>query len=76
MTRFQQWLYKLGFGRFKRFRRWVGGVWIDRYIEPTPHSSECPYWKWMFDPGARFDDRAGAIEQWPVKLPKARSLKS
>ena len=83
MTHFQQLLYVLGFWRFKRYRRWVGGRWAERlgcagmltspchYIEPTPHSSEYLHWRWEPDPGARFNDHTHAIEQWPIELPEA-----
>lgn len=72
MTHFQQILNALGFWRLKRYRRWVGGRWAERYIEPTPHSSECPRWCWIQDPSARFDDETHAIEQWTTKLPRAQ----
>ena len=73
MTRFQDRLYALGFVRFKRYRRWVGGRWVERYVEPTPHSSECPRWRWEWDPAPRFDDHTHSIEQWPITLPRARA---
>jgi hypothetical protein len=76
VTRFQQLLGALGFWRFKRYRRWVGGRWVERYIEPTPHSSELPRWRWELDPGAKFNDYVHAIEQWPTKLPIARVMES
>jgi hypothetical protein len=72
VTYFQQILNALGFSRFKLYRRWIGGRWAERYIEPTPHSSECPHWRWVQDPGARFDDETHVIEQWTTKLPTAR----
>lgn len=71
MTHFQRLLNAFGFWRFKRYRRWVGGRWAERYIEPTVHSSECPHWRWELDPGALFDDATHAIEQWSIKLPQA-----
>lgn len=71
MTHFQRVLNMLGCWRFKLYRRWVGGRWAERYIEPTPHSSECPRWRWELDPGARFDAATHAIEQWSIKLPEA-----
>ena len=71
MTRFQHALHVIGFWRFKRFRRWVGGRWVERYIEPTPHSSESPRWRWVLDPSARFDAHTHLIEQWAIKLPEA-----
>ena len=73
MTRLQSLLYALGLWRWKRYRRWVGGRWVERYVEPTPHSSECPRWRWVLDPAARFDDQTHAIEQWPLGLPEARA---
>lgn len=72
MTRLQHVLYALGFWRWRRYRRWVGGRWAERYVEPTPHSSEWPRWRWELDPTARFDDATHAIEQWPTELPAAR----
>lgn len=72
MTRFQRMLDTLGFWRFRFYRRWVGGRWAERYVEPTPHSSECPYWRWRWDSQATFNDYTHAIEQWPLKLPKAQ----
>lgn len=74
MTSFQYLLYVLGFWRFKRYRRWVGGRWAERYVEPPPHSSDCPHWRWELDARASFlaDDNTEAIEQWPMKLPTAR----
>ena len=74
MTRLQSLLNRLGCWRFQRYRRWVGGRWIERYIEPTPHSSEYPSLRWEQDPAARFlpreqqytallDDTANTIGQ-------------
>ena len=71
MTRLQRMLYAIGFGRFKRYRRWVGGRWVERYIEATVHSSEIDHWRWEPDPGAKFDDQTHAIEQWSIALPEA-----
>lgn len=73
MTRFQRFLSLLGCTRFQWFRRWVGGRWVEHYLEPTPHSSECPRWRWELDPGARFDDTTHTIEQWETKLPAAQA---
>ena len=64
-------LYAIGFGRFKRYRRWVGGRWAERYIEATVHSSKIDHWRWEPDPCAKFDDQTHAIEQWPIALPHA-----
>ncbi len=75
MTRLQRMLYAIGFARLKSYRRWVGDRWVERYIEPTPHSSESPNWRWELDPGARFDDHTHAIEQWPIALPQAHARK-
>jgi hypothetical protein len=72
VTHFQRMLNALGCWRFKRYRRWVGGVWVERYIERAPHSSRCPYWRWVQDPNARFDDNTHAIEQWSIQLPEAQ----
>ena len=71
MTRFQRLLYMLGFGRFKRYRRWIGGRWVERHIEAAVHSSELDRWRWEPDPAAKFDDQTHAIEQWPIALPEA-----
>lgn len=71
MTSIQRLLNILGLWRFKRYRRWVGGRWAERYVDPTPHSSEHPRWRWEPDPGARFNDHTHAIEQWPIALPEA-----
>jgi hypothetical protein len=78
MTPLQRMLYAIGFGRFKRYRRWVGGRWAERYIEPTSHSSEYLFYhppprhsRWELDPDARFNDHTNAIEQWPITLPNA-----
>ena len=71
MTRLQRALYAIGFGRLKRYRRWVGGRWAERFIEATVHSSEIDHWRWVPDPAAKFDDQTHAIEQWPIPLPNA-----
>ena len=83
MTRLQRMLYAIGFARFKRYRRWVGGCWIERYIEATVHSSEVDHWRW--EPHVALDDSvpielgqaAGrvdrTIEQWPSALPQAHA---
>jgi hypothetical protein len=72
MTRFQRLLYALGCARFKLYRRWIGGRWVERYVEPTLHSSEWP-WRWQSDARASFlaGAHVRAIEQWPMKLPTA-----
>lgn len=72
MTLGQRLLDVLGFWRFRFYRRWVGGRWAERYVEPTPHSTECPHWRWVLDPRATFDDSTHKIEQWALKLPKAK----
>lgn len=71
MTHFQRVLNALGCWRFKRYRRWVGGRWVERYIEPPSHASVCPRWRWELDPDAQFDAATHAIEQWSIKLPQA-----
>lgn len=74
MTKLQRILNRLGAWRFRRFRRWVGGRWAERYIEPTPHSSESPCYQWVLSPDAGFDDFTSAIEQWSVaELPPAHA---
>lgn len=74
MTRLQRILYRLGAWRIQRFRRWVGGFWREVYIEPTPHSSECPYWKWK--PCAELSSLGYTykFEDWSTKLPIARAI--
>lgn len=65
MTNLQHMLYVLGFGRFKRYRRWVGGRWVDRWSSGR--------WRWAPDARATFNDYTHAIEQWPTDLPTART---
>lgn len=50
MTLVQGFLRSIGFANFAWFRTWVGGHWEEVYVEPTPHSSECPYYTWKHDP--------------------------
>ena len=84
MTRLQRALRFFGFARFRFYRRWVGGRWAERYVEPTAHSSEQPCVRWEQDNAARFDDATYAIEQWPKEartpkpseLPRARARKA
>lgn len=88
MTILQRFFGVLGFARFRFYRRWVGGRWAERYIEPTVHSSELPRWRWVLDDAARFDARTHVIEQWPkdkddhdepsatIKLPRAQVRKT
>lgn len=77
MTRLQRVLYRLGAWRFQRYRQWVGGCWIERYIAPTPHSSESPCFRWAPTVFVDGDGQAGwhtscAVEHWPIaKLPPA-----
>ncbi len=84
MSFLQRVLRVLGFSRFRFYRRWVGGRWVRRYIEPTVHSSELPRWRWERDDAARFDARTHEIEQWSkadtaqpkaVELPRAQVRK-
>lgn len=70
MTRIQRVLRFFGFWRFRFYRRWVGGRWAERYIEPTVHSSGQSCLRWEQDNAAGFNDVTYAIEQWP-KTPKA-----
>lgn len=83
MTRLQRVLNKLGAWRFQRFRRWVGGPWRERYIDATPHSSECPYFRW--EPygaltlnellvRAALGPDSPQFEMWPVKPPIAHAI--
>jgi hypothetical protein len=73
VTRLQRLLDVLGLWRFRFYRRWVGGRWAESYVEATPHSTELPYWRWVLDPRATFDDATHAIEQWSTKLlPEAK----
>ena len=73
MTRVQRMLDVLGLWRFRFYRRWVGGRWAERYVDEwTPHSTAWPYWRWVPDPSATFDDATHAIEQWSTKLPEAK----
>jgi hypothetical protein len=72
MTRLQHLLYWFGAWRFKRYRRWVGGLWREIYLEPAPHSSECGYIRWEPCVVAKFTSEIYAFEQWPSKLPEAR----
>lgn len=73
MTRLQHLLYVLGAWRFQRYRRWVGGLWREIYIEPTPHSSECGRIRWEPCTIAKFTENVYAFEQWPLPLPIARA---
>jgi hypothetical protein len=79
VTRLQHLLYVLGAWRFKGYRRWIGGLWRERFIEATPHSSERDCWRW--EPCMRFDSggpaRTYAFESWPIRpteLPIARAI--
>lgn len=65
MTRLQRVLGFFGLVRFRFYRRWVGGRWAERYIEPTVHSFKKCSVRWEQDSAARFDDVTYAIEQWP-----------
>lgn len=66
MTRLQHLLYVLGFWRFKLYRRWVGGRWAEQW--PVIGGGR---FRWKLDANASFNDYTQAIEQWPIKLPKA-----
>lgn len=75
MTRLQRVFYRLGAWRLQRFRRWVGGPWRERYIEPTVHSSECPRLRWEPCELSPLGNPLGVVyrsELWPLPLPIAR----
>ena len=70
----QRVLGAVGFAQFKFYRCWVGGRWAERYIERRAGArGGWPGWCWVADPSAHlFDGMSGVIEQWPVKLPRAK----
>ena len=76
LTRSQSLLLRLGFARFRWFRRRVGGRWCYRrcWINDYPHSSStvCVH-RWERHPTATMGEDILEVEQYEMmKLPEAR----